>query len=255
MSQTGSASRADWTDMTPSQWMDLTTGDWMRMAYGDWMERTPQQLVEAMYSAGRPAPTRQPDRHRGHHHRHDCGCDDCHHHRHEHGHGEHRHEHQHDHGHCPRCGPDSCECFCCIGDVDLAVYARFGEQRVIPIVIENERRREKQITLELSGWSSRGGKESPVSTVVLTPEQLTLAPCEEKEILLVVRVADLGQPGSDDNPEETGRTRRLPDVDDCVVAVADLRLEGCDHRPLRIAVAILPRTCDPYRVGCGCSCC
>jgi hypothetical protein len=136
--------------------------------------------------------------------------------------------------------------------VDLAVYARAGEQRVIPIVVENERRRDKQITLDLSNWTSKGGKESPVSTVLLTPESFTLAPCEEKEILLVVRVADLGQqPGASDNPDRP----RVPDVDDCVVAVADLRLEGCDHRPLRIAVAILPRTCDPYRVECGCSCC
>ena len=109
---------------------------------------------------------------------------------------------------------------------------------------------ETQITLELSNWTSKGGKESPVSTVVLTPTTFTLAPCEEKEIVLVVKVGDLGQPGND-NPDRT----RVPDVDDCVVAVADLRLEGCDHRPLRIAIAILPRTCDPYRVECGCSCC
>jgi hypothetical protein len=140
--------------------------------------------------------------------------------------------------------------------VDLAVYARAGEQRVIPIVVENERRREKQITLDLSNWTSKGGKESPVSTALLTPPTFTLAPCEEKEILLVVKIADAGQAGGDqqqpgDNPDRS----RLPDVDDCVVAVADLRLEGCDHRPLRIAVAILPRTCDPFRVECGCSCC
>ena len=54
------------------------------------------------------------------------------------------------------------------------------------------------------------------------------------------------------NPDEA---RKLGDVDDCLVAVADLRLVGCDHRPLRIAVAILPRDCDPFRVSCGCTCC
>jgi hypothetical protein len=244
-----------WMDTPPSQWMGYTAGDWMRMAYGDWMEKTPQEMVQAMY----PAPGRwpQPGRQRGRR----CGCDDDRHdhgHHHEHGHGPGR-KHHHDHHHgphhdeerCPRCGPDSCECFCCIGDVDLAVYARAGEQRVIPILVENERRREKQVTLELSNWTSKGGKESPVTTVMLTPKQLTLAPCEEKEILIAVRVSDLGQPGEGENPDRP----RLPDVDDCVVAVADLRLEGCDHRPLRLAVAILPRTCDPYRVECGCSCC
>jgi hypothetical protein len=255
VSDTWSGSRAAWMDTAPSQWMDYTAGDWMRMAYGDWMDKTPQEMVQAMYPAPRPGagPWTGPGPRRGR----GCGCGGGRH-EHEHDHDDgpgrpHRHEHHHDHhaeGRCPRCGPDPCDCFCCIGDVDLAVYARAGEQRVIPIVVENERRRDKQITLDLSNWTSKGGKESPVSTLLLTPRELTLAPCESKEILLVVRASDIDQQG-EDNQDRT----RIPDVDDCVVAVADLRLEGCDHRPLRIAVAILPRTCDPYRVECGCSCC
>jgi hypothetical protein len=49
--------------------------------------------------------------------------------------------------------------------------------------------------------------------------------------------------------------RRIPDVDDCLVAVADLRIQGCETRPLRIAVAILPRDCSRYEVHCGDRCC
>jgi hypothetical protein len=157
------------------------------------------------------------------------------------------------------------------------VYARVGEQRVIPIVVENERRREKDITLELSKWTTRGGKPAPVETRLLDPREFTLAPCAEQKITLVVDVRELqpadqsSQPESPNQPKGRGRAAaaaagatevieiprgiKLPDVDDCVVAIADLRLEGCDHRPLRIAVAVLPRDCDPYTVSCGCSCC
>jgi hypothetical protein len=47
----------------------------------------------------------------------------------------------------------------------------------------------------------------------------------------------------------------LPDVNDCLVAVGDLRVDGCDIRPVRIAVAILPRDCSAYQIECGCCCC
>ena len=268
MSDTWTATRPGWLDMTPAQMVDqvmgMTTGEWMRMAYGDWMDRTPQQMVEAIYAAARPAtdrPGAPAYRGRTHTHQHQHGHESRH--RHDHGddcgcgcHDHGRHDHHHEHDCCPHCGSDSCECVCCIGDVDLAVYARAGETRVIPIVVENERRREKQITLELSNWTTRGGKAAPVRTVQLEPGQLTLAPCEEKTVTLVVRVgAEPGEQEPQHENEPGERERRWPDVDECLVAIADLRLQGCDHRPLRVAVAVLPRSCDPYRVECGCSCC
>ena len=45
-------------------------------------------------------------------------------------------------------------------------------------------------------------------------------------------------------------------MDDCLVAVADLRVEGCDIRcPIGIGVVLLPRDCDAFDLGCGCGCC
>jgi hypothetical protein len=32
-------------------------------------------------------------------------------------------------------------------------------------------------------------------------------------------------------------------------------VEGCDMKPLRIAVAILPVECGPYCIDCSCGCC
>jgi 4,5-dihydroxyphthalate decarboxylase len=89
-----------------------------------------------------------------------------------------------------------------------------------------------------------------LSELLLAGEiDFTIAPCSRKGATLVVDVggAELAGKGAKD--------RTLPDVDDCLVAVGDLRVEGCDIRPVRIAVAILPRDCSPYEIECGCCCC
>jgi hypothetical protein len=264
--------------MAPTDWMQMTPSDWMEMAYGDVMRTPASELMGNAYwtapapppPAGAPPPgtppwmgggfrrqhwmgRRRPGPHRDHHH--DCGCGS------EEG--------------CPRCNADPCQCYCCIGDVDLAVYSRVGELRVIPIVIENERRREKEINLDLSDWTTRSGKPAPVRTRGLTPTKFTLGPCEERTVVLGVQVFDDDAANAKANAGAAAATataagkasgkrgevlvgegeRELPDVDECLVAIADLRVEGCDHRPVRIAVAILPRDCDPFTVSCGCSCC
>jgi hypothetical protein len=265
----------DWMNLTFSDWMERTLPGWQDRSYGDLLRATPADWWAMMYpstaaTATPPSPSKPGWRHQHHHHHHhgDCGC-------YQRG-GRHplRREEHHHHDHpCGRCAPDSCECFCCIGDVDLAVYARLGEQRVIPIVVENERRREKEISLELSGWTTRGGKPAPVDTLGLEPKTFSLAPCAEREVTLVVRVRgadkldantvsgnvlDIAGAEVSRTPGDTTSTnqpRTPPDVDSCLVATADLRLVGCDHRPLRIAIAILPRDCEPFRVGCGCDCC
>ena len=257
--RTGTGPARDWTDLAPSEWARLTPTDWMEMLYGDYMATTPGQMVDAAYremarpwqEAARapgtgygPGAGYGPRARRGTHRRpHDCGCG-C-------------HDHYHDRGcdDCPRCNADPCQCQCCIPDADLVVYGRLGETRVIPIEIENERKRAKDLQLDISSWSSPGGRPTGVQTTGLTPRQLTLGPCDSAEVTLVVRIDDADEGGEGSKEGKASDRERVPDVDDCQVAVADLRIEGCDHRPLRIAVAVLPRSCDPYTVTCGCGCC
>lgn len=245
-------STQDWMNTTPSQWLDRYAPGWRQSSYGDLLQTPPAdwlRWLQAQYAApaGTPAysfygpPAGMPQHGPMQRHCPRCGRQDC---------------------ECCRghCGREQCECLCCIGDVDLVVHARVGEQRVIPVLLENERRRERQITAELSDWRTRGGGAAPVETIAMEPKSFTLAPCGETEIVIAVRVGAPAQAGAGNTPGSSieggtaiGRGQR--DVDECLVAIADLRLAGCDHRSIRIAVAILPRSCEPLRVPCGCGCC
>jgi hypothetical protein len=149
------------------------------------------------------------------------------------------------------CRQDDCHCRCCIGDdIDLVVYSRVGERRVVPITISNERRRERDVTLELSAFKSKGGRDVPVTGAIVGASTFALAPCEERAVTIVV---ESSEPGSSDGDVDTPTS---VDVDDCLVAVADLRVEGCDIRcPIGMAVVLLPRDCDTFDVMCGCGCC
>ncbi len=144
---------------------------------------------------------------------------------------------------CPRCR-DDCRCRCCISDADLLVRARVGERRIVPIVIENNWRREREIELELSNWSAPS-TDVKVTGELMQPTKFILKPCEEKTVILGVSIGA----GRSDNERE------LNDVRDCVVFYADLRIIGCDMRSVRIAVAVLPRDCDAFRIDCRCVCC
>jgi len=149
------------------------------------------------------------------------------------------------------CRQDDCHCRCCIGDdLDLVVYSRVGERRIVPITIANERRREREVTLELSAFKSKGGREVPVTGVIVGESTFTLAPCEERAVTIVVESSEPATSVGDANtPTQT-------DVDDCLVAVADLRVQGCDVRcPIGIGVVLLPRDCDTFELACGCGCC
>jgi hypothetical protein len=163
-------------------------------------------------------------------------------------------------GECRECERDDCFCRCCIGDADLVIYARLFELRVIPITLVNQRRREKNIHLELSEFKTRGGETLGVKAILVPPVDFVLPPCGEEKIIIAVETFPAG-----DNQAGTGissarfqtsaAARELPDVDECRVLYADLRVEGCDIRPIRIALALLPRDCDEYEIDCGCSCC
>lgn len=208
-----------------------------------------------------------------------------------------RHAHVERLGRCePTCGRDNCHCRCCIGDVDLVVYARLGEVRIVPLRIENRRRRDADITLQLSEFRTRGGGPTPVHGRLLPPTSFTLPGCLEREAVVVISDMDDVNPktefpqGKDRSrstkadlvaeahevgitqPEdrtkaelfeqleerdstESPRPVPVPDVDECHVAIADLLIEGCDARPIRIAVALLPRDCGAFEVHCDCWCC
>ena len=196
------------------------------------MEGVGRMMVDmAAGTLSAPSRTSAPRRERRpHRHSHDCECEDC-----------------------RGCEHDQCYCECCIGDVDLVVYSRLGENRVVPLTIENSRRREKEITLELSPFTSRGGRPSPVTAVIDQPTSFTLQPCEERQIVVRINVAGTGFNPSPNDPD-TGAGRRI-DVDECEVVYADLRVTGCDIRPIRIAVAILPYDCGAYEIDCSCGCC
>jgi hypothetical protein len=143
-----------------------------------------------------------------------CGCD-------------------HDESSCEReCAPDSCQCRCCISDADLIVHARLGELRVVPIRLENHRRRVRSITLELGEFRTSGGRDAPIQATISGDRTFELGACED-----------------------TTERHDLLDVDECLVAYADLRVVGCNIRAIRIAVALLPRDCDPFVAECGCGCC
>lgn len=191
---------------------------------------------------------------RCHEHRCDCGCDE---------------------GECDGCYTDDCHCRCCIHDADLVVHARLGERRIVPLTIENPRRRERQIKLELSSWTTRSGSPAAVKARLLPPTEFTLEPCQDRDLILLVEaeIQSAPQPAPGDvsgrqqasefaglsaaapaGAADTGE-RRLPDVEQCEVYYADLRVAGCDVRPVRIALALLPRACASHPIDCSCGCC
>jgi hypothetical protein len=165
----------------------------------------------------------------------DCGCS------HKHEGPEHRdcgcHEHHE---------PD-CHCSCCIRDADAVEYTRCGETRLIPLTFDNDTRRERQVKLQLGAFATASGKELGWNAE-LSDTDFNLPPCGEKTVVLKVTV-DCG-PFSG---QREGDQR--PAVEECKVAYATVRAEGCLVRPLVVAVAVLPNDCGTHRSGCSCGCC
>ena len=94
----------------------------------------------------------------------------------------------------------------------------------------------------------------PVTGSIVGESTFTLAPCEERAVIIeVVSEAAVGDKTGD---QAGGQEGQPTDVDDCLVAVADLRVTGCDIRcPIGIGVVLLPRDCDTFDLSCGCGCC
>jgi hypothetical protein len=189
----------------------------------------------------------------------DCGCG-CH------------SGHHHD--------PHDCHCSCCIKCADAVEYVRCGEIRIIPITLENDTRKERDVKLQLGAFATAGGRELGWAAA-LSETEFKLAGCAEKTVLLRVAVdcskfetpqttpGTTGTPGTPSTGTPTPTTganlavnenatvivNRGGSVDDCKVAYATLRAEGCTIRPIVIAVAVLPNDCGSHRAGCQCGCC
>jgi hypothetical protein len=164
---------------------------------------------------------------------HDCGC-------HEGPHGHHGHD---------------CHCSCCICGADAVEYVHCGEQRLIPLLFENDTRRERDVRLELGAFATASGQELGWQAA-FSETAFTLPPCGRKTVLLSVNV-DCGKlvPQSPPAGVEGGNANRLPSVDECKVGYATVRAEGCLVRPLVVAVAVLPNDCGAHKAPCGCGCC
>jgi hypothetical protein len=288
------------------QWMDQSTTAW------DQWSQAWSPVVEAAGLGMPRAPGAPPGRRtrgghghehghehgRGHEHRHDdkgCGCGGfgggCREHGpgHDHPGKDHHAEGRHHHQGCgchDRCGcGDVCDC--CVPEADVIVRARAGEVRVVPFLLHNPWRREREVSLEVGPWHGCDGDDLEVRAV-LEEEKVVLAPCEDRVVRLLISTRGTKDDGSSssraaaavgqDVPEDApaavptksaraaaaaarepvdvvvGTRGRTDDVDSCVSAYADVRFEGC-ARPQRVAVVVLPAECDAVDVGCDCGCC
>jgi hypothetical protein len=165
---------------------------------------------------------------RGSRHHKECGCG-CH---------EERHHHR------------DCHCSCCIKCADVVEYSRCGETRQIPLTLDNDTRRDRDVTLQLSGFATASGKELGW-LAVLSETAFKLGPCAEKTVLLRVEV----DCSKFDGTTTPAGNRTGGSVSECKVAYATIRAEGCTIRPIVIAVAVLPDDCGAHRTGCQCGCC
>jgi hypothetical protein len=220
---------------------------------------------------GRRGGRRRGKRRHGHDHDHghgDCGCG-----------GKRRgndgHRHRHGHGHSA-CGCDSCHC--CVTDADLVVVSRLGERRIVPLVLHNERRRERKVTVGVGEFRDcePGTDDVLVRAVARPGGELTLPPCSTTSVEILVAsgpmprsagnddaasagpaaadaslLAAAEHPGRiDTDGNQTGGDR----LDRCVTQYANVTVDGC-ARPIRLAVVLLPNDCDAYDVRCDCGCC
>ena len=169
----------------------------------------------------------------------------------------------------PDCGCDPCTC-CTPPDADVVVRMRLGERRVVPVTIVNEWRREREITLSMGDWAGcPGDRAVTVAGLVHPSGELTLAPCERRQVVVEVMALPVAEKNDKAESKATARGGdravaagglllrgdRLPDVDTCATYCGELRVEGCAHRPVSFAVQVLPRSCDAYELDCSCGCC
>jgi hypothetical protein len=165
---------------------------------------------------------------------------------HKHGH-EHGPEDGHDHGHQhDRCNCGS-GCGCSARDADLVLVARVGERRVVPLVLHNEWRRERPITIGVSAFRPCDPCAEEVEIAVSTQPggEVVLPPCSRTVVEVLVALPDKLRDVADN-----GEQRRLTR---CTTVYGDISTDGC-ARPVRLAVVVLPPDCDAHEIDC-CGCC
>ena len=187
-----------------ARWSDAVQ-QWSDDSLALWKEWAPRAWAD--YPALAPARGRSPGR--------DCGCGAC---------------------------QDCDDCTCCVPDADVVLNARAGERRVVAVVLHNRWRRRREVALEVGPWHRCSGDELGLKAA-FTAEAVTLEPCEDRTVRLVVSV----EPGA-------GAEERLGDVARCSSAYTDVRFEGC-AKPVRLGVVVRPASCDPVAVTCDCGCC
>ncbi len=163
------------------------------------------------------------------------------------GHQHHPDHERHHHG----CECETDACACCVPEADIVLHARAGERRVVPFVLHNRWRRDREVSVAVGPWHRCSGAELTIRADV-DAEAFTLGPCEDRIVRLLVTVG-----GADDAAvaKEKGETAvRFADVGQCSSAYADVRFEGC-ARPQRVAVVVEPAACNAVEVVCDCGCC
>jgi len=159
------------------------------------------------------------------------------------------HHHTHD------CGS---RCHCCVPDVDVLLHARAGERRVVPFLLRNPWRREREVSLAVGRWQMSDGGRLEVQSSLDAGESLTLQPCEERVVRLIVSVRAICDEGKEpkkapDTRQDQSRGQSGCDVEHCVSAYADVRFEGC-ARPQRVGLVVHPASCDAVELPCECGC-
>jgi hypothetical protein len=151
-----------------------------------------------------------------------------------------------DHSGCTCSGREhecqSHRCGCKASDADLVLVARVGERRVVPLVLHNEWRRERPITIGVSAFRPCDPCSEDVEISVTTEPhgEITLAPCSRTVVDVIVALPE-------GKREQTQLTR-------CTTVYGDISTDGC-ARPVRLAVVVLPRDCDAHEIDCcGCGC-
>jgi hypothetical protein len=133
-------------------------------------------------------------------------------------------------------------CDCTARDADLLIVARVGERRIIPLVLHNEWRRERPVTIGVSAFRPCDPCADDVEISVATAPtgELVLPPCSRTVVDVIVTLPEKGR---DKNPFTRSTT-----------VYGDISTDGC-ARPVRLAVVVLPRDCDAHDIDCcGCGC-